>query len=68
MYRMRIFILVGRERERMREIEGGRDRWMDGWTDGTEREKQEREGGWMDRLMDGWIWRLIDEWMDGYGD
>ena len=22
----------------------------------------------MDRLMDGWIWRLIDEWMDGWID
>ena len=41
MYRMRIFILVGRERERMRE-------------------KSKKERGWMDRLMDGW--------MDGYGD
>ena len=42
MYRMRIFILVGRER--MREIEGGRDRWMDGRMEQREREKQEREG------------------------
>ena len=50
MYRMRIFILVGRERERMREreIEGGRDRWMDGWTDGTEREREARKRGGMD--------------------
>ena len=52
---MRIFILVGRERENEREIEGGRDRWMDGWMEQREREKQEREGGWMDRLMDGWM-------------
>ena len=22
----------------------------------------------MDRLMDGWIWRLMDEWMDGWID
>ena len=28
---------------REREIEGGRNRWMDGWN--REREKQEREGG-----------------------
>ena len=48
MYRMRIFILVGRERENEREIEGGRDRWMDGQMEQKEREKQEREG-------DGWI-------------
>ena len=60
MYRMRIFILVGRERERMREIEGGRDRWMDGRMEQREREKQEREGGWMDRLMDGWMDMEID--------
>ena len=51
----------------MREIEGGRDRWMGGWN--REREKSKKERGWMDRLMDGWmdgwIWRLMDEWMDG---
>ena len=57
MYRMRIFILVGRGRENEREIEGGRDRWMDGQMEQREREKQEREGG-------GWIgW-----WMGGYGN
>ena len=33
---------------------------MDGWADGTEREKSKKKRGWMDRLMDGW--------MDGYGD
>ena len=22
----------------------------------------------MDRLMDGWIWRLMDEWVDGWID
>ena len=22
----------------------------------------------MDGWMDGWIWRLMDEWMDGYGN
>ena len=46
MYRMRIFILGGRERERMREreIEGGRDRWMDG----REREREARKRGGMD--------------------
>ena len=33
---------------------------MDGWMEQREREKQEREGVWMDRLMNGW--------MDGYGD
>ena len=49
---------------REREIEGGRDRWMDGRMEQREREARKR-GGWMDRLMDGWIWRLVDEWMDG---
>ena len=44
MYRMRIFILVGRERERMREIEGGRDRWMDGRMEQREREARKRGG------------------------
>ena len=62
---MRIFILVGREREGERE--GGTDGWMDGWN--REREKEEKEGGGVDRLVmdgwiDGWIWRLMDEWMD----
>ena len=49
MYRMRIFILVGRERERWRE------RQMDGSMNGTEREreKQERGDGWMDMEIDG---------------
>ena len=56
MYRMRIFILIGRERERLREE--GIDGWMDRWN--REREKQEREGGWMDRLMDGWMDMEID--------
>ena len=23
---------------------------------------------WMDRYIDGWIWRLMDEWMDRYGN
>ena len=40
MYRMRIFILVGRERE----IEGGRDRWMDGQMEQREREARKRGG------------------------
>ena len=48
--------------EREREIEGGKDRWMDGTE--SERSKKERGDGW-DRLMDGWIWRLMDEWIDG---
>ena len=56
MYRMRIFILVGRERMREREIEGGRDRWMDGQMEQRERSKKERGDGW------------IGCWMDGYGD
>ena len=45
---MRIFILVGRQRENERERlrEEGIDGWMDRWN--REREKQEREG-------DGWI-------------
>ena len=46
MYRMRIFILVGRERENEREIEGGRDRWMDGQME--QREREARKGGGMD--------------------
>ena len=35
---------------REREIEGGRDRCMDGWTDGTEREREReaRKRGGMD--------------------
>ena len=37
MYFMRIFILVGREREG-----GGREGQMDGWME--QREKQEKEG------------------------
>ena len=61
MYRMRIFTLVGRERENERERlrEEGTDGWMDRWNRESERSKKER-GGWMDRLVDGW--------MDGYGD
>ena len=54
MYRMRIFILAGREREREREgeREGGTDGWME------QREKQEKEvGGW---ICYGWM----DPWMD----
>ena len=38
MYIMRIFILVGREKE------GEREGGTDGWMDGTERERQEKEG------------------------
>ena len=58
MYRMRIFILVGRERE------GEREGGTDGWVEQREREARKR-GGWMDRLwINGWIWRLMDEWMD----
>ena len=60
MYRMRIFILVGRERERGGE--GGRDRWMDG----TERWRSKKKRGWMDRLwMDGWMDRWMDMEIDG---
>ena len=55
MYIMRIFILVGREREGERE--GGRDRWMDGWN----RERSKKKRGWMDRLW-------MDGSMDGYGE
>ena len=54
---MRIFILVGRERERGR----GREGQMDGLMDGTERERSKKKRGWMDRLW-------IDGSMDGYGD
>ena len=59
MYIMRIFILVGREREGG---EGGRDRWMDGWNRERERERGKKKRGWMDRLwmdgwINGWIWR-----------
>ena len=57
MYRMRIFILVGRERGNDREIlrEEGTDGWMDRWNRERERSKKERGDGWI-----GW-------WMDGYG-
>ena len=43
---MRIFILVGRERERMREreIQGRRDQWMDGRMEQREREARKRGG------------------------
>ena len=63
MYIMRIFILVGREREGERE--GGKDGWMDGTE--AEREARKRGGGWigygwMDRWMD--MERLMDEWTD----
>ena len=47
MYRMGIFILVGRERENERERLG--EEGIDGWIDGTEREARKRGG------MDGWI-------------
>ena len=43
MYIMRIFILVGRERE------GEREGGTDGWMDGTEREIEAKKGG------GGWI-------------
>ena len=48
MYRMRIFILVGRERENERERlwEEGIDGWMDGWN--REREREARKRGGMD--------------------
>ena len=42
MYRMRIFILGGRERERMRERL--REEGIDGWMDGREREARNRGG------------------------
>ena len=41
-------------------MDGGREGGMDG--------KEKERGGWMDRLMDGRIWRLMDEWMDGWID
>ena len=46
MYRMRIFILVGRERENERERlrEEGTDGWMDGWN----RVREARKRGGMD--------------------
>ena len=59
MYRMRIFILVGRERENEREIEGGRDRWMDGQMEQREREARKRGG--MDGKVNGWMDMEIDE-------
>ena len=51
---MRIFSLVGREREGRRGREGGTDGWME------QKEKHKKEGGgwicygWMDRSMDGY--------------
>ena len=46
MYRMRIFILVGRERENERERL--REEGIDGWMDGTEREREARKRGGVD--------------------
>ena len=54
MYRMRIFILVGRERENERERlrEEGTDGWMDRWNRERERSKKERGDGWIGWWMD----------------